>query len=388
MVTNLPVRAKVKWAEVTAAKDPRDKIRLMREFLALCPRHKGTEKLIAYVKRRIAQLEDEIEYARRVKARSRHESLIIEKSGDVQVAIIGYTNSGRSSLLSALTNARPKISDRPFTTLKPIPGMLIYNDVRIQLIEVPPLTRGLSEGYVRGSNALSLIRAADCLIIMVDLSDDPVRDFMEITSELKESRILVEEPKGYVEIEKTDTGGIRVVGGRLLDSTADDLRRLLVSYRIPSAIVKIHGEVTLDEVEDSLFGSYQYKPTIVIGSKIDLPNARENMERLKDSIGDRLPVIGVSCITGEGLEMVAPSILKVMKIIRVYTKKPGGPPSPKPVVLREGATIGDVASIIHTELREKFRYARVWSGLDRANVMKVGLNYKLRDGDIVEIHAG
>ncbi|MEM2739235.1 MAG: TGS domain-containing protein [Candidatus Bathyarchaeia archaeon] len=388
MVTNLPVRAKIKWAEVTTAKDPREKIRLMREFLALCPRHKGTEKLMAYVKRRIAQLEDELEYTRKAKARSRHESLIIEKSGDVQAAIIGYTNSGRSSLLSALTNAKPEVSDRPFTTLKPIPGMLIYNDVRIQLVEIPPLTRRFSEGYARGFNTLSLIRITDCLIVMVDLSDDPVRDFVEIISELKEFRILVEEPKGYVEVERADTGGIRIVGGRLVDSTIDDLRKLLISYRIPSAIVKIHGEITLDEVEDSLFGSYQYKPTIVIGSKIDLPNARRNMERLKNSIGGRLTVIGVSCVTGEGLDLVAPSILKVMRIIRVYTKKPGELPSPKPVVLREGATVGDVASIIHTELREKFRYARVWSGADGANFMKVGLNHKLRDGDIVEIHAG
>lgn len=388
MVTNLPVRAKIKWAEVAAAKDPREKIKLMREFLALCPKHKGTEKLIAYVKRRIALLEDELEYASKARARSRHESLTIEKSGDVQVAVIGYTNSGKSSLLSALTNAKPEVSDRPFTTLKPIPGMLVYNDVNIQLIEVPPPARKFSESYARGFNILSLIRAADCLIIMVDLSGDPVKDFREIAIELKESRILIEEPRGYVEIERMDTGGIRVVGGKLIDSTIEDLRKLLASYRISSAIIRIHGEVTLDEVEDSLFGSYQYKPSIVIGSKIDLPGARENLERLKDCIGGKLPIIGISCITGEGLDLIAPSILKVMRVIRVYTKKPREPPNGKPVILREGATVGDLASIIHTELREKFRYARVWSGLDQANTMKVGLNYKLRDGDIVEIHAG
>jgi ribosome-interacting GTPase 1 len=387
MVTNLPVRAKVKWAEVTAAKDPREKIKLMREFLSLCPKHKGTEKLIAYVKRRIAQLEDELEYSRRAKARSRHGSLLIEKSGDIQLAIVGYTNSGRSSLLSALTNAKPEISDRPFTTLKPIPGMLTYGGVEIQLIEIPPFIRRYSEDYPKRLDILSLIRAADGLIILVDLSDDPVRDFTEISSELKESRILIEEPRGYVEIERIDTGGIRIVGGRLIDSTVDDLKKLLASYRIHSAIVKIYGEVTLDEIEDSLFGSYQYKPSIVVGSKIDLPGSRENMEKLRSSIGDRLPTIGISCVTGEGIDLIAPSILKIMKIIRVYTKKPREPPNPKPVVLRGEATVGDVASIIHSELREKFRYARVWSAINQMKPMKVGLNYKLRDGDIVEIHA-
>lgn len=388
MVTNLPIRAKIKWAEVVAAKDPREKIRLMREFLALCPKHKGTEKLIAHVKRRIAQLEDELEYTRRVKARSRHESLVIEKSGDIQAVIVGYTKSGRSSLLSALTNAKPEISDRPFTTLKPIPGMLTYNGVRIQLIEAPPLIRKFGEGCNRGFTTLNLVRTADCLLIMVDLSDDPVGDFAEILSELREARILVEEPRGYVEIERTDTGGIRVVGGRIIDSTIDDVKKLLMSYRISSAIVRIHGEVTLDDIEDSLFGSYQYKPSIVVGSKIDLPGAREGLEKLRSSLTSNLRVIGVSCVTGEGLDLIAPSILGVMKIIRVYTKKPGNPPDPKPIVLKEGSTVGDVASIIHTELKEKFRYARVWSGSIEANSMRVGLNYRLRDGDIVEIHTG
>lgn len=388
MVTNLPIRAKIKWAEVVAAKDPREKIRLMREFLALCPKHKGTEKLIAHVKRRIAQLEDELEYMRRAKARSRHESLVIEKSGDIQAVILGYTKSGRSSLLSALTNAKPEISNRPFTTLKPIPGMLTYSGVMIQLIEAPPLIRKFGESCSRGFTTLNLVRTADCLIIMVDLSDDPVRDYAEIVSELREARILVEEPRGYVEIERTDTGGIRVVGGRIIDSTIDDVKKLLMSYKISSAIVRIHGEVTLDDIEDSLFGSYQYKPSIVVGSKIDLPGAREELEKLKRSLASNLHVIGVSCVTGEGLDLIAPSILRVMKIIRVYTKKPGNPPDPKPIVLKEGSTVGDVASIIHTELREKFRYARVWSGSIEANSMRVGLNYRLRDGDIVEIHTG
>lgn len=390
MVTNLPMRAKVKWAEVVAAKDPREKIRLMREFLALCPKHKGTEKLIAQVKRRISILEEEIERRKTVRRRSRHESFFVEKTGDVQVVIAGFTNSGRSSLLSALTNAKPRVSGIPFTTLKPTPGMLVYEGVEIQLVEAPPIVEGSSEGRMNGLAVLSLIRSADGLILALDLSADPLSSFRKLEAELKNGRILIEEPRGYVEIERTSTGGIRVVGGgRLVDCTVEDVRRLLAGYRIHSALVRVHGEATLDDVEDAVFGAYSYKPTLIVGCKLDLPGARENLSRLREALRGRLPVIGVSTVTGEGLDLVGPTVMKALKLIRVYTKKPGRRFHPKPIVVREGSTLAEVAEGIHTELKEKFRFARVWSSRDeRVKGLRVGLSYILRDGDIVEIHGG
>jgi ribosome-interacting GTPase 1 len=145
MVTNLPAEAKAKWAEVTAARSIEEKIRLMREFLSLVPKHKGTDKLVANVKRRIAELERELERSK-TRKRGGGFGFAIPKEGAGQIVILGPPNVGKSSLLAAVTNAKPEISPLPFTTQKPIPGMMQFEDVQFQLVEVPAIVEGAAEG--------------------------------------------------------------------------------------------------------------------------------------------------------------------------------------------------------------------------------------------------
>lgn len=386
MVTNLPANAKHKWAEVVAARRPEDKIRLMREFLAVCPKHKGTAKLIAHVKRRIAALEDEIEARRRARKTAR-DIFTVEKTGDVQVAVVGLTNVGKSSLLSSLTNAKPEVSDVPYTTKLPVPGMLRYEGVDFQLVELPALMEGFSEGRGYGLRVMNLIRMADGLILMVDLSRDPVEQWRILTSELGNARIVVKQPRGYVELERRHSGLITIGGGgRLIECSEEDVRNLLLEYGLKSVFVKIVGEVTLDDVEDAIFGISVYKPTMLLANKIDTAGARGRLEALLKEVGGGIRVLPVSCKTGEGLGRLGEELMKLLGLIRVYTKPPWRvKPDPKPVVLREGATVGDVAKLIHRELYERFRYARVWGG--RLRGVKVGINYRVGDGYVVEIHS-
>ena len=170
MVTNLPVKAKAKWAEVVACRSTPEKVRLMREFIALCPKHKGTSKLLATVRRRIATLEREIERAKTHRRGGQAQSFSIPKEGAGQIIIIGPTKVGRSSLLAAITNAKPQVSPLPYTTIKPIPGMLIYEDIQFQLVEAPAISEGAADGRMFGSQILGLARNADGLILMVDLA--------------------------------------------------------------------------------------------------------------------------------------------------------------------------------------------------------------------------
>ncbi|MCD6444276.1 TGS domain-containing protein [Candidatus Bathyarchaeota archaeon] len=386
MVTNLPANAKHKWAEVVAARRPEDKIRLMREFLAICPKHKGTAKLIAHVKRRIVALEEEIEARRRARKTAR-DLFAVEKAGDVQIAVAGLTNVGKSSLLSALTNAKPDVSDVPYTTRLPIPGMLHYGGVDFQLVELPAIMKGSSEGKGNGLKIMNVIRTADGLILMVDLSKDPVEQWRVLTNELENVRVMVRRPKGYVEVERRHSGFISIGGGgRLVDCSEDDVRKLLLEYGLRSVFVKIVGEVTLDDVEDAIFGVSAYKPTVLLANKIDVPGAWRKLDALLKAVGNDVKVLPVSCRTGEGLENLGEELMRLLGLIRVYTKPPGRvKPDPKPVVLRRGATVGDVAKLIHRELYERFRYARVWGG--RLKGVKVGLNYRVEDGYVVEIHS-
>lgn len=389
MVTNLPAEAKAKWAEVVACRSTPEKIRLMREFLSLVPKHKGTSRLVANVKRRIAELERELEKAK-THRRGGGVGFAIPKEGAGQVVILGPPNVGKSSLLASVTNAKPDISPIPFTTQRPVPGMLHYEDVQFQLVEAPAIVEGAAEGRMDGTQILSLARNADGLIVMVDLSDDPVGQFAIISSELEKAGILIEKPDGEVEIIRRGHGvGIQIIGGgTLIDCTYEDVRNLLYSYRIMSALVRISGRVSLEDIEDALFSNNVYKPTIVVANKLDSPNAEVNLALLKNGLGEqKIPLLAVSCLNGRGLEDLGESIFRMLKIVRVYTKEPSSKePSLKPLVVREGTSVIEVAKRLHSEMYKGFKYARIWGSSAKYPGEKVGSSHILMDGDIVEIH--
>jgi len=303
MVTNLPAEAKAKWAEVVACRSIPEKIRLMREFISLVPKHKGTSNLLANVRRRIAILERELE---RQKSRKRggYGGFSVPKEGAGQIIILGPTNVGRSSLLTSLTSAKAQVSPVYFMTKKPIVGMMPYKDIQFQLVEAPALVKGASEGRMNGPQILGLARNADGLILMVDLSTDPVGDFVMLRSELENAGIMIEKPEGEVEVIRRSSGaGLQVVGtGSFVDCTLEDVRRLLSSYRINSALIRIRGKVTLETLEESLFSSLVYKPTILIANKMDVEEAGKNLAKLKEFMTNtKIPLIPVSCRNKEGL---------------------------------------------------------------------------------------
>jgi hypothetical protein len=151
--------------------------------------------------------------------------------------------------------------------------------------------------------------------------------------------------------------------------------------------VKVHGEATLGEVEDAIFESTVYKAAVVVANKIDIDGAEGNLKLLKAYVGNRLPVVAVSSKTGTGLENLAETLVKALEIIRVYTKEPNEREySKKPFVLRKNSTIYDLARSIHSDFKDNFSFARVWSNRLVFSPRRVGANFTLEDGDIVEIH--
>ncbi len=370
MVTNLPAEAKAKWAEVKVAKSKEEKIRLMQEFLSLVPKHKGTAKLIAHVKRRIAVLKQEIEEERRAAKRvGRYNPFAIKKEGAAQVLLVGVPNCGKSTLLAHLTNAKPKISPVPYTTKLPEVGMMDFEDVQFQLVEAPSFKRNLEDPW--NARIISMARNADAIVAVIDV-DRPIELQVKFVEDFLEAAKIVPRAEApVVKIEKRPRGfGIQLVG-RLKGASIVDLRRLLHSYRIMDALVKVKGEATLDDVEEALFSDPQYKPLILLFNrpcdlKTEYPSiCFERGEEFKREFGKLL--------------------FKTLKLIRIYTKPVGRPPTPEPLILKEGATVADVARSIHKDFVKKFAYARVWSKKSTINPRRVGLDYPLNDGDIVEI---
>ena len=388
MVTNLPAEAKAKWAEVVACRSIPEKIKLMREFISLVPKHKGTSNLLANVRRRIAILERELE-RKRTRRKGGYGGFSVPKEGAGQIIILGPTNVGRSSLLASLTGAKAEVSPVYYATKKPIVGMLPYRDIQFQLVEAPALVEGAANGRMEGPQILGLARNADGLILMVDLSVDPIEQFRMLRSELEKAGIMIEKPEGEVEIVRRGAGvGLQMIGsGVLVGCTLEDVRRLLANYRINSALIKIRGKVTLETLEESLFSSLVYKPTILVANKLDLTGAEENLTRLRTFMKDsEIPLLPISCKDRRGLEKLGDHIFQILRIIRVYPKEPGvRKPSSKPLVIEEGATVIEAAKKLHSKLYKEFRYARVWGPSAKYPGQRVGSAHLLRDGDIIEI---
>jgi len=388
MPANLPAEAKYKWREASQAKRPEEKIEKLQEFLSLVPKHKGTENLRAQVRRKIAVLRREIADKKRKRAGVGGPRFFVEKEGDAQIVILGPTNVGRSSLLSLLTNAKVEVSNYPYTTKEPTPGMFQYQDLQFQMVEAPALMEGSADGGARGLLTLTAARNADGILLMIDLSRDPVEQLSLISRELDKARILTRKPKARVEIERKYMGaGLKIIVlGRLLDCTLKDLEQLLKGYGIHDATIKVQGEATIDDVEDAIFEGTVYRPALIIANKAEIPNAAEKIEQLKGFVGEETKILPVSCVAKSGLEKLGSEIFEMLDIIRVYTKEPNERfPSKKPFTIRKGSTILDLAKRIHSDFYKQFSYAKVWSKRLRFSPQKVGGTFTLEDGDTVEI---
>jgi ribosome-interacting GTPase 1 len=390
MPTNLPPNAKKKWKEVTNAQTPQEKLEKLQEFLSFVPRHKGTARLCVQVKRQIKTLQNEIVEKKRRKAGRSGPRLFLEKEGAAQIVILGPTKVGRSSLLTSITNAKTEVSDYPYTTREPVPGMFQYEDLQFQIVEAPALIEGAAEGESWGLQSLGIARNADGLILMVDLSQNPDKQLTLILSEMEKARILMQKPRARVEIERKHVGaGLRIiVVGRLINCNLRDVEALLKGYRILDGVVKIYGEATLDDVEDAIFESTVYRPAIIVANKTDTPEAMKNLRELERFVGDQVPIVPISCKTRSGLDKLGTEIFKALEIIRVYTKEPNErEPSPKPFFLKKGATVSDLAKLVHSDFIKRFSHARVWSKRLAFSPQKVGSTFILEDKDAVELHA-
>lgn len=386
MPTNLPPECADLEKKYLEAKTTPEKIEALQNYLAAIPRHKGTERLCAQLKTKLAKLRLEEERKKRRGPTYSGSKYAIKKEGAAQIVLLGITGSGKSSLLKLLTSANPEIDGHPFTTTEPIPGMMGFEDVQIQLIEAPALFAGAGEGIGWGPRVLGLARNADGLILVIDLSTpDPCPQLEIMISELNKSRIVVEDRAGRVEVERREAGGIQVVSFGKSAIPPQDIERLLRKMKVDHAVVKIWGDAQIGDVVQALFREILYKPTIVIANKCDAKGAGEKLRELRDAFS-YLDVIETSTTLKTGLHEVPRRIFESLKIMRIYTKRPGQNQSERPMIMKEGATVGDAAKMIHKDFYAEFKYARVW-GSSKYPGERVGLGYVLKDKDVLEIRA-
>ncbi|AEC51179.1 developmentally regulated GTP-binding protein [Pyrococcus sp. NA2] len=386
MPTNVTAEYLAAEEEYRNAKTIPEKIRALEKMYALVPKHKGTEKLRLQIKRKLAELRRELEKQRQQRKGGGY-SLAVKKEGAAQIVLVGLPNVGKSELLRALTGVDVESADYPFTTTEPVPAMMKYKDVQIQLVEVPGLLEGAALGKGMGPQLLAVIRNADAIAIVVDLSEDPIKQMEILLREFERAGIKVNKRKPRVEIKKTPSGGIVINGAENIKGDINEVMRMLREEKIHSAEITVKEPVTLEEFADALDDSLVWKKAIIIANKGDAPGSKRNYERLVERYSERFKIIPVSAKRRINLEKVKEALYEIADIIRVFTKSPGEEPAYPPIAMKRGSTVLDVAEKIHKDLVKNFKYARVWGKSVKFPGQRVGPDHVLEDGDIVEIHA-
>ncbi len=360
--------------------DIQQRIRDLEEELRNTPYNKATQHHIGLLKAKIAKLKSELE-KRESKRSGGGKSFAVKKQGDATVILLGPPSVGKSTLLNAITNAESEVGAYEFTTLTVIPGMLEYNGAKIQILDIPGIIGGAHTGRGRGKEILSVVRSADLLLIM----GTNVEQIREVEEELKKAGVRLNKHPPDIVIKKKHMGGIRVsFAVKPTHITESLVKDMLREYGYHNAEVVIRDNITVDELIDVLrINSRKYVKAIYVITKID-----EKSKREIDEIKKVLPnAVFISAERGDGLEELKKKLFKELGLMRVFTKKIGEEPNyDEPLILKEGSTVEDACRKIHKDFVKKFKFARVWGKSVKFDGQRVGLDHKLKDGDVLELH--
>jgi ribosome-interacting GTPase 1 len=337
MPANLTPEYKAADAAFRKARDPQERLEWLREMLRVIPKHKGTDHLQGDIKRRIKELADELDRPKKGGARG-GPALVIRPEGAAQLMLVGPPNAGKSSLHARLTSSAARVAPYPFTTQYPEPGMMPYEDIHFQLIDLPPVAPEHAVPWIA-----STLQTADGVLLVDDLAEpDCVERVESLRAILGERHVTLSDDWE----------------GAASDAGDEDTEAL--SLRLP---------------------------TMLLANKSDrLDDPQAELRAFFELTGLRWPALAVSATSGHGLGEIGAWLFEHLNVVRVYTKVPGRPADrTRPFTIRRGQTVADVARLVHKDLARSLKHARLWgtSGYDGQHV---GPEHVLADGDVVELH--
>jgi small GTP-binding protein len=309
------------------AKNDREKLKALKEMLAVIPKHKGTEKLQGDIKKKISQLRED-KQNKKGKGPKRF-SYSINKEGAGQVGMVGPPSVGKSQLVNSLANVSFDVADYSFTTRMFQPAMMPFEDIQVQLIDLPPISNEYMENWLP-----SIIKSCDAVLLVFDFSRDDLLEQIETTLE------ILEYHKIKVENENIDKN----------DSRWTILKSLLIA------------------------------------NKIDLSRAEDNLSIFKEFYGNRFSALTVSAKEKTAIETLRQEIVTLLDVVRIYSKLPAHEPElNNPFVLQRGKTLLDFAKVVHKDFADSLKFARVW-GSNKFDGQRITKDYILEDKDIIELH--
>lgn len=353
MVTNLTQEAKAKWADAIAARDPETKLKLLREFYSVMPKHKSTEKLELSIKRQISSLQNYVERKKSRKTGSTKLEWAVKKEEDLQVALVGSLQPA-VRLFNTITGLRINVYD---ALKKPVVGVFKAINVRTQIV-LTPIDE--SVGDENRDKFVNVARNTDALVIVVDEPDY----IKKVRAWFGERNIDITSSKTNVELTYTTHGGIRIVG-RSKEIGERDVLDFVKNFGIRNAVVKLSSSATVDELEDAIFGKVAKRSVFVLLRDLYIPTGNS----VRFYVDNK--------------EKFMKDLLKSLGLIMVFTKKVGSEPVEEPLLIHNSSRIIDLAYRIHKDLERNFKFARLWG--DNSSV-KVGRDFQLKNLDVVEIH--
>ena len=362
-----------------------EKIKEIQDQIHRTQVNKATEFHIGLLKAKIARLKREMQenvHGRTMHSGSENAGFDVRKSGDATVVLIGLPSVGKSTLLNRLTNAKSRVASYQFTTLTAVPGMLHYRGANIQLLDMPGIIEGASDGKGFGRRVLSVARGADLVLIVLDVFQP--HHLSVLKKELREAGIRLDEQPPNIVVEKTSIGGIAVnaqVPIKISDTLIKEIMRLYGFHN--GRVIIREPNLTDDQLIDALNGNRIYLPSLVVLNKIDLVS-KGFIQEVQSKIGNNF--IPVSADAGINADALKEAIYHKLGFIRVYMRPKGRETDyNEPLIIKNGATVEDVCNKIHRNMAKNFRYGLLCGKSAKFASQKVGLDHRLADGDVITI---
>jgi small GTP-binding protein len=359
-----------------------EEIKAIEDEIRTTKYNKATQQHVGRLKAKLAKLREEL-IKKRTGGAGGGTGYSIRKAGDATVALVGFPSVGKSTLLNKLTNAESEIGAYDFTTLNVVPGIMEYEGARTQILDLPGLVHGASAGKGRGKEIISVLRSADLILFLIDVFN--IKQMELLKKELHDSGIRLDEKPPAVKIKHKKTGGISVNSTlKLTKVDEEEIIAVLKEYRMYNTDTVIREDITIDQFIDVITKNRVYIPSIVALNKVDLVK-KEYLKEATDQLkkGTYIPL---SAHKGTNIEKLKDGIYKKLKFIKIYMKPKGKKADmEEPMIVVQGATVGDICDRIHREKRREFRYAKIWGKSVKFPGQRAGLDHVLKDRDILTI---
>jgi small GTP-binding protein len=347
-----------------------EQIGLIEKEIRETPYHKGTEHHIGKLRARLARLKDrEIESQIKSKGGGGGGGYAIKKQGDATIVLIGPPSSGKSTLINKLTNAESKVAPYAFTTVSVIPGMMIYKDAYIQILDVPGLIEGARKGKGRGKEVLSVARGADLLIFITDVERP---NFLKtLINELEDSGIRINKVRPKVKIDKKIEGGLEIHTNIKQDFSLQTAKEIAQEFGIKNGDVTLKEKVSINSLIDCFSRNRIYIPALFILNKIDLSKEKSSSEKFDLSISAEKEI---------GLDSLKEQIWTFLNFIRVYLiEDEKNLNFESSIIMKKGQIIADLLPKLGSTFENKYKTAKIWGEVARFPGQEVPLSTKLID---------